>query len=292
MTRPPSTPPGHHETTEMRSRLLRCSLAIDESRAYWAQITPGEPPSGAQEAFDQYWFGAKSLAWVKELFLNMETRFGAFPEALWVLHRWQAITPDTRVIICHWHLQLTDPLYRAFSGDFLIARRQAAVPEVYRNTVITWVADNGRSNWSLATRKQLATRLLSVALCAGLISGRRDPRSLIFPRIADQALEYCLYLLRNVTFSGSLLDNPYLRSVGLEGAVLEARLRKLSSLNFQRTGDLIAFDWRYPSLSAWAEAELVPVHPSLDNKIRRVSREAAKSAKMLSSLRSEKNRQD
>lgn len=255
MTLSRSEPRQLRETTEMRSRLIRCPLAIEESRAYWERVTPGGPTPGAQLVFDQYWFGAKSLAWVKELILNMETRFGAFPEALRVLHRWQSMTPDARAIICHWHLQLTDPLYRAFSGDFLVARREAAIPEVYRNTVITWVAENGRANWTLPTRKQLATRLLSVALCAGLVSGRRDPRGLVFPRIADETLEYLLYLLRNVSFSGSLLDNPYLRSVGLEGAVLEARLRKLSSLSFQRTGDLIAFDWRYPSLTAWADAE-------------------------------------
>jgi hypothetical protein len=220
-------------------------------------VVPGSAAPGAQAAFDQYWFGAKSLAWVKELILNMDTRFGAFPEALQVLHSWPSMTPDTRAIVCHWHLQLTDPLYRAFSGDFLVTRRAAAVPEVYRNTVINWVAKNGSAHWTLPTRKKLATRLLSVALCAGLVSGRRDPRGLTFPRIADEALEYLLYFLRNITFAGSLLDNPYLRSVGLEGAILEARLRKLSSLNFQRTGDVIAFDWHHPSLNAWAKANLL-----------------------------------
>lgn len=256
MTTRQSEPQRYHEATEIRSRLIRCPLAIEESRAYWARVKPDNHPPKAQEVFDQYWFGAKSLSWVKELILNMQTRFGAFPEALRVLQSWQSMMPDTRAAICHWHLQLTDSIYRSFSGDFLIARREAVQPALHRNTVIAWVAENGRADWTLATRKQLATRLLSVALCAGLIVERRDPRSLVFPRIGDEALAYLLYFLRTVSFTGSLLENPYLRSVGLQGSVLEARLRKLTSLNFQRIGDVIEFDWKYASLGSWAAAEL------------------------------------
>jgi hypothetical protein len=248
--------PRYQETTEIRPRLINCPLVIEESRAYWERAAPGGEQPDAQEVFEKYWFGAKSLPWVKVLTLNLQTRFGAFPEALRVLQSWHTMTPEARALICHWHLQLTDPLYRAFSGDFLIARRDAARPELHSNTIVSWVADNGRPNWTLPTRRKLASRLLSVALSAGLISGRRDPRSLLFPRVGDDALAYLLYALRVVTFEGTLLDNPYLRSVGLEGTALESRLRKLSSLDFQRSGDVVEFNWRYPCLGNWAEAEL------------------------------------
>ena len=165
--------------------------------------------------------------------LNLQTRFGAFPEALQVLHGWHSMKPDTRAIICHWHLQLTDPLYREFSGDFLIARRDAARPELHSNTVVAWVAKNGRSNWTLPTQRKLASRLLSVALSAGLISGRRDPRSLSFPRVGDDALAYLLYFLRSITFVGTLLDNPYLRSVGLDRACARIEARQTIVAQFQ-----------------------------------------------------------
>ena len=246
----------YNETTELHSRLVKCPLVIEESRAYWERVVTAEHQLSAQEVFEQYWFGAKSLPWVKVLMLNLQTRFGAFPEALQVLHGWHSMKPDTRAIICHWHLQLTDPLYRMFSGDFLIARRDAARPELHSNTVVAWVAKNGRSNWTLPTQRKLASRLLSVALSAGLISGRRDPRGMSFPRVGDDALAYLLYFLRSITYVGTLLDNPYLRSVGLTGHVLESRLDKLSSLNFKRIGDLTEFDWQYPCLTAWAEADL------------------------------------
>ncbi len=256
MTTPEPEAKRYRETTEIHPRLVKCPLLIEESRAFWERAIAGGPPPSRQEAFDQYWFGAKSMSWIKELIHNLQSRFGAFPEALQVLHRWPSMTPETRSAICHWHVQITDPVYRAFSGDFLVARRDAANPDIHRSTVVSWIEKNGNPNWTLPTRKKLATRLLSVAYCAGLIAERRDPRTPMFPRIADEALAYILYLLRIITFSGTLLDNPYLRSVGLSGPSLDSRLRKLASLKFQRAAGVVELNWQYPDLAAWAEAEL------------------------------------
>lgn len=244
------------EVREAHSRLIKCGLAVDESRAYWERIKQDDHRLTAQVAFEEYWFGAKSLPWVKVLVLNMQTRFDAFPEALEVLRRWHTMAPETRTAICHWHLQLTDPLYRAFSGDFLPARREGLRPEVRRGAVVAWIEEQSPSHWTLPSRIKLASRLLSAALTAGLVSGQRDPRQLTFPRITDEALAYVLHLLRAVTFEGTLLRNPYLRSVGLEGASLESRLRSLPMLRYRRTSDVIEFGWSYPTLGAWAAAEL------------------------------------
>ena len=166
------------------------------------------------------------------------------------------MTPETRTAICHWHVQFTDPLYRAFSGDFLIGRHEAIRPEIHLKSVMTWVAEQCPGRWTISSRQQLASKLLSTARSAGLVSGRRDPRQLVFPRIRDDALAYLLHVLRGITFEGSLVQNPYLRSVGLGGAVLESRLAALPALRYQRTGDVIEFDWRHQRLAAWAESEL------------------------------------
>ena len=72
----------------------------------------------------------------------------------------------------------------------------------------------------------------------------------------DESLEYLLYLLRETEFAGTLLDNPYLASVGLDGAVLVDRLRRLPGLAFRRQGDLTDFGWRHQDLRAWAAASL------------------------------------
>ena len=62
--------------------------------------------------------------------------------------------------------------------------------------------------------------------------------------VGDLPLTYLLYLLREVEFAGTLLENPYLASVGLSGDELGRRLRGLTALQFIRQGSLVDFGWR------------------------------------------------
>lgn len=241
------------EETRVHTRLMKCALEVEESRAYW-QHTDGTRSVTPQEAFDAYWFGARSLPRIKVLLLNLRARFDAFEPALEVLHGWPAMSPDTRTTLCHLHLQLSDPLYRAFTGGYLDERRNSARPEVTRDLVTAWVGEQGPERWTMASRIQIASKLLSAAHSAGLVTTTRDPRPLACPRVPADALEYVLYLLREIGFEGTLLDNPYLRSLGLEGALLEERLRALPSLSFRRQGELVDFGWRFASLRDWHHA--------------------------------------
>jgi len=243
------------EATAVHTRLLKCALAVEDARAYWARVDETVPAT-AQRAFDEYWFGARSLPRVEVLLSNMRARFDAFPAALRALRAWPHMAPDTRRTLCHWHLQLADPLYRRFTGSYLVERRAGPRPEVTRDLVVAWVGRQEPDRWTVPTRIQFASKLLSAAYSAALVASAQDPRPLALPRVPDEALAYLMYLLREVTFEGSLLDNPYARSVGLEGAALEDRLRRLPALAFRRQGDLIDFGWAHRDLSAWADATL------------------------------------
>lgn len=241
------------EATEVHTRLMRLALAVEDSRAYWANLDSSVPPGPrAIQAFEQRWFGGKSLERVKTLLANFGARYDAFPEALGVLQRWRNMPPDTRRVICHWHLQLTDPLYRRFTGEFLVQRRDAAQPQFDRDVVTRWVGSSFPDRWSSASTIQFASKLLSAAAEAGLITPRRDPRKPLVPKVPDEALEYLLYLLRGVSFSGTLAENPYLESVGLDRGFLAQRLATLPSIEHRRLADLDDFGWRYESLSHWA----------------------------------------
>jgi hypothetical protein len=241
------------EVTEAHTRLSRCALEINDARAYWAHAD-GNSVVTAQQAFEDYWFGARSMTRVKVLLINMRARFSAFPSALAALHRWPDMSPETRRSICHWHLQLTDPLYRKFTGAYLAERRTRARSEVTRDLVVGWVGKHGPNRWAMPMRIQFASKLLSAAYSAGLVTSNRDPRPVGTPWVPNDALDYLMYLLRETRFKGSLLDNPYLRSVGLDGAILEERLRGLVGLDFHRQGDLVDFGWRHQDLAAWSDA--------------------------------------
>ncbi len=241
------------ETTRLHTRLLRCGLAVDDSRAYW-QHAAGTTRVSAHQAFDEYWFGNRSLGRIAILLSNLRARFDAFPAALSLLHRWPDMTPETRRLICHWHLQLSDRLYRDFTGKYLLGRRASPCPEVSRALVVAWVDQQALGRWAPSTRIQFASNLLASARAAGLVATIRDPRPLVLPRVGESALEYLMYLLRGVGFKGSLLDNPYLASVGLVSARVEDRLRGSPGVDLLRQGRLLDFRWQFPDLASWAAA--------------------------------------
>jgi len=245
------------EVTAMHTRILKCTLEIEVSRAYWAHAgSVGE--TTARRAFEEYWFGARSLGRIEILLANLRARYDAYPSALRALGVWEELDPDTRRLICHWHVQLSDPLYRAFTGSFLVARHSGSRPTVTHDLAVDWVGEQSSGRWNMATRIQFASKLLTSAHGAGLIVSNRDPRPLVFPRVNEPALTFLMYLLRGVRFEGTLLENPYLTSVGLQGGNLEDRLRGLSALRFRRQGDLVDFGWGFGGLEEWASSLSLP----------------------------------
>ena len=66
------------------------------------------------------------------------------------------------------------------------------------------------------------------------------------PDVPDEALAYLLHLLREIDFEGTLLDNPYVRSVGLNPDSIDKALQRLG-----KRQDQPVEDWMTPSFSQW-----------------------------------------
>ncbi len=250
------------EVVQFHTRLLRVSLVTEESYSYWqhyrADISSdrllGEI---TQTAFEERWFGSKSMARTQLLMKEFAQRYDAYPVAISVLHCWQPRDPVLRRNLCHWHLQLVDPLYRSFTDTYLLQRRMLTEPTIDRDTVGRWASQQkGIDRWAPATLSRMATGLIAAAASAGLCSTKAGKRTLEYPQVSDRALEYWLYFLRHLNFAGTLLDNPYWRSVGLTEGFLETRLQRLPSISFRRMGKLTDFGWKYKNLECWAIGEL------------------------------------
>ena len=240
------------ETTAVHTRLLRLALAVDESRTYWQFADPSRSPSReAHEAFEQRWFGAISLARVRQLLTYMRARYGALPHAVDALRSWREMEPSTRRLICHWHLQFDDPIYRAFTGEFLVERRALPGATVTREQAMQWLDARFPSRWAGPTLIQYGRKLLAAASEAGLVTARTDPRKLLWPSVPDDALSYLLYFLHEAVFAGTLAENPYLASVGIDGHALGDRIRRLPDVSWNRMGNVDEFTWTYPDLAAW-----------------------------------------
>lgn len=241
------------EVCQSHTRILRVSLVAEESRAYWKHLRTEIPKDKrAVVAFEERWFGSKSIERVRTLLAEFSHRYDAYPAALEVLLRWHPSDPTTRQNICHWHMQLADPMYRKFTDVFLEQRRLQPNSSIDRDVAARWVTQQLESEWSSATTLRMATGLIASSAAAGLCADNPGIRSLKYPKVTDEALVYWLYFLRNLSFKGSILDNPYFASVGLSEAFLEQRLRRLPDLSFNRMGELHDFGWYYADLKSWA----------------------------------------
>lgn len=124
------------ECAEIHTRILRVTLAEPECRAYWQHVDLGVPvDERVAMAFEQRWFGARTIARVRTLMTTLSQRFDATPDAVAALRAWRSIPADTRVLVCHWHLQFSDPVYRAFTGGYLAERRAEGRATVDRDQV-------------------------------------------------------------------------------------------------------------------------------------------------------------
>lgn len=246
------------EVKAFHSRLLRVSLAADESRIFWERLPTRCPKNErARLAFEQRWFGSKSMARVKRLLTELEYRFEAYPTAFAVLQAWRPRDLTTRSCLCHWHLQFSDPMYRAFTGTFLEERRLQPNPTISRDVVARWVGQNLPVQWASVTVQRMASALITCTAAAGLCDRKRTTdRPLTYPKVTDAALAYWLYFLKDLSFEGTLLKNPYLASVGLSEVFLEQRLRQLPSVGFSRMGELHEFNWQYDGIEQWATEAL------------------------------------
>lgn len=240
------------ETTEVHTRILRCMLAADDCAAYWRHVdTSVAPADRAHVAFEQRWFGIKSEARVRTLMTDMVERFDAYPEALALLHELGRIPAALRALVCHLHTQLADPIYRAFSGEFLPERRAEGRTTVDRGVVARWIDARHPGRWSTVTCMKFASNLLATAFDVGLVRGRRDPRQLPHPMAPELFAGYALYLLRGVHIDGSLTENPYLRSIGLATESLARAAARIPGVSVAALGDIADVTFHEPSLTVW-----------------------------------------
>lgn len=240
------------EQTEIHTRMLRIGLAEADSRIYWAHAGGLAAEELVTAAFEERWFGSRTMARVRYLINNFTYRFNTFPGCLEVLNRWDPTDLADRTLLCHWHVQMSDPLYREFTSSVFSLRRQRPEPTIDRSSTLRWVESITENRWSSSTSQRMATGLMACATEAGLCSSSKTIRALTYPKVSDHALGYLLYLLKDLRYEGNLKDNPYALSVGLEGEQWSQRIRKLPWITYRRMADLHDLKWEFESLEEWA----------------------------------------
>ena len=244
----------YSETIEPHTRMMKCTLEVEPSRSYWLACAANGGPISREKAFEDSVFGSKTFLRVERLMADMRHRYDAFPFALDVLGKWHPMELGDRSLICHWHTQLADPIYRTFTGEYLVQRYDGPIGTVDNDLAARWIELEVPGRWQIPTKNKIASKMLTSALSAGIISSNRNPRTIRFPRVSDEAITYLMYLLKDVRYAGTAIANPYLASVGLDAEEAIRRLRRIPGLGFRRQGDLISFEWQHETMMDWAHA--------------------------------------
>lgn len=248
------------EKAEEHTRILRVMLNAEDSRSYVRHAEredyahPADADAVRRLAFENRWFGNKSEARVNTLLGDMALRFDPYPDALRALNVW---SPPLDVFswVCHFHVQLADPIYREFTGKFFPERLNDGYTSIDRGAVAAWVESRWPGRWAPTTVMKFAANMLSTGHQAGLFSGARDPRPLLKPTPPGVAVEYLLYLLREVETSEGFLDGPYMRSITPTRLHAIETIRGLANVSLSVLGDVATMDWAYGTLLEWAEAQ-------------------------------------
>jgi len=242
--------------------MMKCTLEVDPSRSYWTACAENSGCVSKEYAFGASLFGSKSFLRVERLMADMRHRYDTFPFALAVLGQWHPMDLSDQSLICHWHTQLADPIYRRFTGEYLVERYYGPTGTVDNDLITRWIDTVVPGRWQIATRKKIASKMLTSALTAGIISSNRNPRLISFPKVSDRALSYLMFVLKEIEYDGTAISNLYLASVGLDSEEAIRRLRNIKNLGFRRQGSLVNFEWQYKSMMDWAIAsELVGTEP-------------------------------
>ncbi len=204
------------ESNELPKHLPRCAMLVEESLAYWEHIDPrSSPEDRLDEARRDRWFGPpQHPSRISNLLTELAARFDAFPHALRLLQS-IALPPASCPLVCHVHFALADVRYRRFTGEYLADRRERGLGAAGVEQVAEWIAANERALGRPSSHAGLAKRLLVSAGEAGLIEEDGAPRAVGPPELLGMVVAYVLYLLREIRFSGTLLENAYLRGLGV-----------------------------------------------------------------------------
>lgn len=244
----------YSETVEAHTRMMKCTLEVEPSRSYWKACATNGGPISKEQAFENAVFGSKTYLRIERLMADMRHRYDDFPFALEVLGKWSHMELSDRVLICHWHTQLVDPIYRKFTGEYLVERYFGPSGTVDNDLAYHWIEVEVPGRWQIPTRKKIASKMLTSAQTAGIVSPNRNLKTIKFPRVSDLALTYLMYLLKEISYAGTAINNPYLASVGIDSEEAIRRLRKIQHLGFCRQGELISFEWHYSNMLDWATA--------------------------------------
>ncbi len=207
--------PSMKEVNQEHTGLLRMGLEVDSSVTFWSRAEPGESASARRSrAIAEGWFSGLSEVRQKYLLSELGKRFpdGVLP----ALKAWKPEQESQSSLVCHWHLQWSDPLYRVFCTDFWVSRWASPEATIDNKAVQGWLEKRGsHTDWSPSTLRRLASGLLSAVTDAGLCQGSgKNRRELRVLQATPKSLAYLMAFLSQQADTG-VSEDAYLCGISV-----------------------------------------------------------------------------
>jgi hypothetical protein len=212
--------------TKEHMTMLRIGARIEESRSYIRNYQAGYTVKELKlKAWDEQWFGFIPESIFVRLIPAFHSRFGNYPEMVNVIQN--GITKGLESydfkMICNFHIQISDPYYRWFSGDYIPNRLDNGLQEITSTTTAVDFNTKFKKNIKANTLKHFAVNLLNSANDTGLLKGTKL-RVTQTPTVTVFFLGYLIYTLGSFDFPmADLINSPFIKSIISE----KPRLRSL-----------------------------------------------------------------
>jgi hypothetical protein len=239
--------------------MVNLPARIRETKAYIQNYSEKMTRSELKKiAWDEAWFGFLGDRIFSVLISGLYNRFGQFPKLISVLKDWidNGIEHYDFNLVCHLHIQLTDPYYRWLTGEYLPERLGAGLgsfnAEIIQPDFISYSTKELKAN----TFRRLLSNLLRSAVECGLLSGK-EHRHFETPIVSTRFFGYLVYTLQEFNFPMSdLCDSPYIKSIcgepeKLKRLLLEGQYKGWWEFNWDM--NMFTLTPQYENISLWNE---------------------------------------
>ena len=246
-------------TVKEHTTMIRMAARINESKTYLINYSEALNRSELKNsAWNESWFGFLGDSIFAVLISGLYNRFGQFPKQVSVLKQWinSGIEHYDFNLVCHLHIQLTDPYYRWLTGEYLPERCNSGLGTFNADLIQADFAAYSTKKMKSNTCRRLLSNLLSSAVECGLLSGKAQ-RQFETPIVSSKLFGYLVYTLQEFNFPMSdLRESPYIQSIcsdqeKLKRLLVEGQYKGWWEFNWDM--NMFTLTLRYDNISLWYE---------------------------------------
>jgi hypothetical protein len=246
----------------LSTTMMKVGARLEESRSYLRRANVEDTLAAQKEqAWQAQWFGFLPEQIFETLMFTLHRRYGAYPECLRVLKRWQELGLDAHDynLLVHLHIQLTEPFYRWATGVYFYARYHEGFDEMPSPILARELKQQFEKDLSSQSYLRLSQGILSTARDVGLLKGK-NTKSFAQPLVSLLFFGYLVHVLSVFKLPmGGLPDSPFVRSVFRDENKLRSLLREGQQRDwweFSWAHGVFALQTRAATLEEWFEGAM------------------------------------